>query len=63
MLVTDVLEVDRTAILDRRNNFFIRSKFEPELKVVAFSALYYQVVISVVEIIERIQVVHLIDES
>ena len=64
MLVADVLEVDWTAVLDwRGDSFIILGKVEPELKIAAFSALHYQVTISVVEIIERIQVVHLIDES
>lgn len=66
MLVTEVLEVDRAAILDRSDNSVIQSKVEPDGKVATFIALHYQVVVSVVDLIERtrrIQVVHLIDES
>ena len=68
MLVTDVLKVDRTGKLYRRDTSIILSKGEPELKVAAFSALQLQVIISVVEIINiiemilRIHLVHLIDE-
>ncbi len=48
MLVTDMLEVDRTAIGDRGDNFVLQSIVEPEGKEVAFSALHYEILLSIV---------------
>jgi hypothetical protein len=65
MLVTDMLEVDRTVILDRGDNLILNSIGEPEGKEVAFSALHYEILLCIVDLIERtprIQQVDLIDE-
>ena len=63
MAATDVLEVDRTEVSDRMDSFTLPLEIEPEGKVLAVGALHYKILISKVVFVERIHLVHLVDES
>ena len=46
MLVTDVLEVDRTEVSDRMDSFTLLLEIEPEGKLLALGALHYKILAS-----------------